>query len=118
MSIERYMVDEIAIGAFIGDDTADGTPSFAAPLVVKARVEEDAKLIRKADGTSQRVTTWFATMDPIGPRDRVWIAPVSSVGARIFPDGFVFLDVDSQVPISAWNGGMRDGRDRHAEFYF
>lgn len=117
MPISTYLVDQIAVGAFVDDSNLHGLPSYAAPVVVAARIEDRARTVRKQDGTTVTVTAWVVTnaMD-LGPRDRIWLAPSAGHNApRTFPPGYVFLDSDARTPVEWKRARRRGGTDGHVD---
>lgn len=119
MPITNYMVDEIAVGVYQGDDNLDGVPSYAAPVVARARIEEKLRTFRKADGTMVSTETDIATVWPVKVRDRVWMAPfVSNSLPRTFPPGFVYRDSDARTPKIMNDARKMSGNDGHTEVSF
>jgi len=113
------MVDEIAVGAFTGDDNTHGLPTYAAPVIVKARIEEKFRMIRGADGQTRKVDTGITTMRPIGYRDRIWVAPFGgNNAARVFPPSPVYIDSDAKSPVVVQNARKMIGNDGHFEVWF
>lgn len=117
MVLRRYLVDEIAVAAFVGDDGLDGLPTYGEPVVHAARIEEKAKRIEKADGTTVDATTWIATEAVIGDRDRVWTAPMNGNDVRTFPPGFVFVDADARTLSSSTYARRQNGRGGFGEVW-
>ena len=119
MVLDSYLVDEIAVAAFTGDDGLDGVASYASRVVHPCRIEERSKTIRDADGTFIETTTVVATRAIIGPRDRVWFAPLTSFNRpRTFTSDHVFLDADARSPKTRQLARRRRGARGHAEVYF
>lgn len=119
MPITRFMCDEIAVSVFLEADNVRRQGSWAAPVIAKARVEEITKTTRSADGTTIPLSTWFATTQPVGALDRVWIAPfIGNNSPRKFPPGFVYVDADARSPVLIENVRKMRGNDGHFEVSF
>lgn len=117
MTLADYMVDEIAVTPFTGDDDVDQTPSYGARVVYRARVEEGLVERRTSAGTVVEQVTVVATEASVSDRDRVWVAPFAGNNLpRTFPVGFVFVDADARSPRSVTNARRMAGGGGHVEF--
>lgn len=119
MVLANFMVDELAVGAFVDDDNLHGLPTYAAPVVIRARIEERTRTVRQQDGTLLHFSTWIATDNlDIGPRDRVWVPPSAGHNApRVFPPGFVYVDADARTPQEFQRARRRAGGRGFAQFF-
>lgn len=119
MDITRYLHDEIAVATFVSDDNLDGLPTYSAPVVHRARIENGLKTLRNPDGTTVDTTTSVATRATIGPRDRVWFAPDIEPGPRTFSPGPLNLsDNDARSPLVVNHARDRLGTQGHWELFF
>jgi hypothetical protein len=117
MTFDDYMIDEIAVASFVDDDNVDQIPTYLAPVVVPARIEERRRELRRADGTTITTETDVATRATVVERDRVWTAPFAGHDTpRTFPPGFVFYDADARSPRRLVNARRMAGSGGHVEF--
>lgn len=117
MSLAGYMVDEIAVAPFAGDDDVDQSPTYGAAVVHPARIEEGLIERRSAEGHVVEQVTVVATEAAVTARDRVWLAPSAGNGSpRTFPVGFTFVDADARSPRNVSAARRMSGGAGHVEF--
>lgn len=117
MSVAGFLVDEIAVAPFAGDDDVDQTPSYGATVVHPARIEEGLVERRSSAGSTVEQVTVVATLAAVTARDRVWLAPSAGNAApRTFPVGFVYVDADARSPVSITSAREKSGGGGHVEF--
>ena len=116
MSIANYMVDEIAVGAYAGRD-ANQVPSYSAPVVVRARIEEGDRIVRRSTGELVVVNTTIATLHHVSPQDRVWLAPFAGNDSpRVFASPLpTLVDSDARTPKTVVNARGMSGTGGHTE---
>lgn len=119
MALDSYLVDEIAVAPFLNDDGLDAVATYGPRVIHPCRIEERSKTIRDSDGSFIETTTAVATRAIIGPRDRVWFAPLVSFNRpRTFDSDHVFVDADARSPKTRSLARRRAGGRGHGEFYF
>lgn len=118
-NIRRYMVDQIAVAKYTGQQNLDGTPTYLPVEIIPARIQYMAGIVRhNDDGEYVNANSWIACMDyAVQQLDLVWLAPEALDGPRVFPAGYDFDFAKARTPFTTNSARRRFGESGHCEFY-
>ncbi len=114
-----WFKDQIRIDLLTGDADVDGAKTWTAGVVVLAKVDDKATVLRLPDGTEVKSSLAVMTHARCPEGARVFVAPLpsSGEGPRRFPASYAFADKQWRVPLVV-RSSSSPGMPRVFELYF